>query len=112
MGFLYFGRYFPTSSLTVNRPSSISIMIATEVIGLVIDAMLKIVSLAMGRLPSVRLRPKASWYKTPSLLTTATTIPGTSDRSVALLRKVDRAAVPLGVMDGTLGTSVRSSSGQ
>ena len=47
-GFLYFGRYFATSSSSFSLPSSTSIMMATEVIGLVIDAMLKIVSFAIG----------------------------------------------------------------
>jgi len=67
---------------------------ATEVIALVIVAMLKIVSFIIGVLLSMLLLPNASLWKLPSLLTTATTTPGTSPRSVALLRNVERAVVP------------------
>ena len=45
---MYFGRYFATSSSSFSFLSSTSIMMATEVIGLVIDAMLKIVSFVIG----------------------------------------------------------------
>ena len=60
-GFLYLGKYFATSSSSVSFPSSTSIMMATDVTGLVIDAILKIVSFAIGVLLIVRLFPKASW---------------------------------------------------
>ena len=58
---MYLGKYVASSSSSFSLPSSTSIMMATEVTGLVIDAMLKIVSLAIGALRSVLLRPKASW---------------------------------------------------
>ena len=57
---MYFGRYFATSSSSVSLPSSTSIMMAAEVTGLVIDAMLKIVSFVIGVLLSVLLWPNAS----------------------------------------------------
>jgi hypothetical protein len=59
-GSLYFGKYFATSSSSFNFPSSTSIMMAAEVIGLVIDAMLKIVSFVIGFPVSVLLTPDAS----------------------------------------------------
>ena len=58
---MYFGRYFATSSSSFSFPSSTSIMMATDVTGLVIEAMLKIVSRAIGVRLSVLLTPKASW---------------------------------------------------
>ena len=67
---------------------------ATDVTAFVIDAMLKIVSFAIGVLRSVLLLPNASWYSTPSSLTTVTTTPGTSPRAVASVRNFDSAAVP------------------
>ena len=59
-GVLYFGRYFATSSSSFSLPSSMRIMMAAEVIGLVIDAMLKIVSFVIGALRIVLLRPNPS----------------------------------------------------
>src|SRR5580765_953223 len=105
-GSFHFGRYFATSSSSVSLPSSTSIMMAVEVTGFVIEAMLKMVSLAIGVFLSVLLRPNASLNRTPSLLTTATATPGTSPRSVASLRKVDNAAVPCGGMDGAAARTV------
>ena len=59
-GSFHFGRYFANSSSSFSLPSSTRIMMAVDVIGLVIDAMLKIVSFVIGVLLSVLLLPKAS----------------------------------------------------
>ena len=111
-GFLYFGKYFATSSSSFSFPSSTSIMMATDVTGLVIDAMLKIVSFAIGVLLIVRLFPKASWYRTPSFPTTTTTTPGTSPRSVTVLRKVERAAAPCWGRDGAADVTATTRNGR
>src|SRR4051812_1095030 len=110
-GSLYFGRYFATSSSSFSFPSSTSIITATDVIGLVIDAMLKIVSFVIGVRSSVLLTPNASLYRTPSLSTTATTTPGTSPRSVAVLRNEERAAAPCCGSDGAAEATATNSGG-
>ncbi len=54
------GKCLPTGSLTITRPSSNSCISATEAIGLVIEAMLKIVSFAIGAPASLSRQPIAS----------------------------------------------------
>ena len=52
--------YFDTGSVMRSRPSSIIIMIATPVMGLVIDAMRKTASLVIGFFESMSVTPVAS----------------------------------------------------
>ena len=55
------GRYFAASSAIDSRPSSASIMMASEVNGLVIEAMRKTVSARIGARVSGSRKPKLSW---------------------------------------------------
>jgi hypothetical protein len=54
------GRCFPTRADTITGPSSKSCISATEVIGLVIEAMLKIAPLVIGASASLSRNPTAS----------------------------------------------------
>ena len=54
------GRYFDAGSSTESLPSSCSIMIATAVIGLVIDAIQNTASVVIGSFRSTSARPWAS----------------------------------------------------
>ena len=54
------GRYLPTGSFTISRPSSQSMSAATVTIGLVIDAMLKIASFGIGVRLALSRYPNAS----------------------------------------------------
>ena len=75
--------YFDTGSSSFSLPSSRSIMIATEVIGLVIEAMLKMASTDMGTLRSASSLPAAPSYSTPSRSTTSAVTPAVSSRATA-----------------------------
>ena len=63
---------------SVSLPSSISIMAATVTIGLVIEAMRKIVSLVIGALASLSRKPKDSNITILPLRAISTTAPGSS----------------------------------
>ena len=53
------GSHWPTGSSSAIRPSSTSIMTAAAVMGLVIEAMRKIESLAIGQVPPTSAEPTA-----------------------------------------------------
>ena len=90
------GMYFDTGSASDSLPSSIRIMAATVVIGLVIEAMRKIVSLVIGALVSLSRKPKESNITILPLRAISTTAPGSSlfftpssRRSLSRFRRVD-----------------------
>ena len=70
--------YFDTGSASDSLPSSTSIMAATVVMGLVIDAMRKIVSLVIGALASLSRKPNDSNITILPLRAISTTAPGSS----------------------------------
>src|SRR5258706_6351496 len=70
------GRCLPTGSDTRTRPSSTSCISATDDIGLVIEAMLKIASFGIGVFVCGSRWPIASKYTSLPFLATATTAPG------------------------------------
>ena len=81
------GRYRFAGSSSPRRPDSMSIMIAAEVIGLPIDAILKIAFSDSGALLETSRLPAACSNMTSSALVTSTTTAGTSPRRVAVSRR-------------------------
>jgi hypothetical protein len=71
------GSQRPTGSSSATCPSSISIITAAAVMGLVIEAMRKIESVAIGRVPSTSAEP-AACTSTRSPRATSATAPGTN----------------------------------
>ena len=67
-----------TGSASVSLPSSISMMAATLTIGLVIEAMRKMVSLVIATLASLSRKPKESNITSLPLRAISTTAPGSS----------------------------------
>ena len=69
-------------------------MMATDVTGLVIDAIWKIALAGIGTLFATSNFPAAPSYSTPSRLTTISTTPGVSPRLTASSICFERAALP------------------
>src|SRR5690348_6601198 len=69
-------------------------MTATEVIGLVIDAMLKMSLVDIGTLRARSSVPNASSYTTRSRVVTSATTPGTSPWAIASRRYEEMSAAP------------------
>src|SRR5690348_16145346 len=87
-------RYFDTGSSSLSLPSSTSIMMATDVTGLVIEAMLKIAFVGIAMLCATSSLPAAPSKSTASGLTTSATTPGASPRATAWLNWRESAALP------------------
>src|SRR5947208_16723978 len=78
----------------VIRPSSTSIIAASDVTGLVMDARRKIVSGVASMLLPTALLPNASRYKRSPALATEATTHGTSPRVTHVLRKSEIGCRP------------------
>src|SRR6266568_4507336 len=78
----------------VIRPSSTSIIAASDVTGLVMDARRKIVSGVASMLLPAALLPNASRYKRSQALATEATTHGTSPRVTHVLRKSEIVCRP------------------
>jgi len=87
-------RCLDTGSSSRSFPSSKSIMIATEVIGFVIEAMPKMASDGIGTLRATSSLPAQPSYNTPPGSTTSATTPGVSPRSTAASSCRERARLP------------------
>ncbi len=72
------GTYLATGSSIDSLPSSCSISTAVAVIGLLMDAIQKMESVRMGRLPAGSAVPTAARCTTPCRVATSVTAPGTS----------------------------------
>ena len=80
-----------TGSRSWKRPSSYSIISATDAIGLVIEAMRKMASCVIGALPATR-SPNAEKWTTLPRRATSETMPATSRRSTYACSAVSRRA--------------------
>src|SRR6185436_587280 len=86
------GRYLSAGSSRPILPCSTSCISATEVTGLVIDAMRNSASVVSTRPLAESVTPNAPWYNTWSRLTTSATTPGRSLRSTAARRLASMAS--------------------